>query len=185
MTLQSAGDKPVDYNVSIRPKSVGNFEVTIRSHLSTTVYSDVRASLIDATTVRVEMESILSNYSVVLEKPMVQKSTSQSDMERLHVFHNGRKTILQIPPPRWLKQLTEETASALGGGLKAPMPSLVVDVKVSAGAKVEKGQIVVVLESMKTEIVLRASQAGMVKSVNCKQGDMVAEGMELISLQEG
>ena len=63
------------------------------------------------------------------------------------------------------------------------MPSLVVEVKVKPGDKVEKGQAVVVLESMKTETVLRASEAGVVKSVGCKSGEMVEEGRELVDIE--
>ena len=70
------------------------------------------------------------------------------------------------------------------GALKAPMPSLVVEVKVNVGDKVEKGQAVVVLESMKTETVLRAEADGVVKAVGCKNGEMVEEGRELVSIEE-
>ena len=69
------------------------------------------------------------------------------------------------------------------GALKAPMPSLVVEVKVSVGDRVEKGQAVVVLESMKTETVLRAEVDGVIKAVGCKNGEMVEEGRELVSIE--
>ena len=69
------------------------------------------------------------------------------------------------------------------GALRAPMPSLVVEVKVSAGDRVEKGQAVVVLESMKTETVLRAEVDGVIKAVGCKNGEMVEEGRELVSIE--
>lgn len=62
------------------------------------------------------------------------------------------------------------------------MPSLVVEVKVKVGDKVEKGQVVVVLESMKTETVLRAGVDGVVKVVGCKSGEMVEEGRELVDI---
>lgn len=65
------------------------------------------------------------------------------------------------------------------------MPSVVVEVKVSVGDKVEKGQAVVVLESMKTETVLRAEVDGIVKSVGCAKGEMVEEGRELVDIDSG
>ena len=68
------------------------------------------------------------------------------------------------------------------GALKAPMPSLVVEVKVKVGDRVEKGQTVVVLESMKTETVLRAEVDGVIRAVGCKNGEMVEEGRELVSI---
>ena len=70
------------------------------------------------------------------------------------------------------------------GVLKAPMPSLVVDVPVAVGDRVEKGQAIVVLESMKTETVLRSDIAGVVKLVGCKKGEMVQEGTELVTIEE-
>lgn len=63
------------------------------------------------------------------------------------------------------------------------MPSMVVDVKVEVGKAVKKGEIVVVLESMKTETVLRAESDGVVKLVECAKGDMVEEGKELVLIE--
>lgn len=63
------------------------------------------------------------------------------------------------------------------------MPSLVVEVKVVVGQRVEKGQAVVVLESMKTETVLRSEVAGTVKAVGCSKGEMVEEGKELVDIE--
>jgi 3-methylcrotonyl-CoA carboxylase alpha subunit len=60
------------------------------------------------------------------------------------------------------------------------MPSVVVDVKVKEGDIVKKGQAAVVLESMKTETVLRVEKDGRVSRVGCKKGEMVEEGRELV-----
>ena len=72
---------------------------------------------------------------------------------------------------------------AAKGALKAPMPSLIVEVRVKVGDRVEEGQAVVVLESMKTETVLRANVAGVVKAIGCKGGEMVEEGRELVDIE--
>lgn len=63
------------------------------------------------------------------------------------------------------------------------MPSLVVDVKVEVGQRVEKGMVAVVLESMKTETVVRVDVAGVVRSVGCGKGEMVEEGKELVKIE--
>lgn len=73
--------------------------------------------------------------------------------------------------------------SVAKGALKAPMPSVVVEVRVSEGDRVEKGQPVVILESMKTETVLRAPADGVVKSIGCTKGEMVEEGRELVDIE--
>ena len=62
------------------------------------------------------------------------------------------------------------------------MPSLIVDVRVAPGDEVVPGQALVVLESMKTETVLRASVKGTVRGVACKKGEMVEEGRELVEI---
>ena len=72
----------------------------------------------------------------------------------------------------------------LRGSLKAPMPSLVVEVRVKIGDRVEKGQAVVVLESMKTETVLRTDVTGVVKAIGCEKGQMVEEGKELVDISD-
>ena len=105
-------------------------------------------------------------------------------MERLHIFKGGHKTTLVVPSPNWLLSLGGDILSATKGALKAPMPSLVVEVRVRVGDRVEEGQVVVVLESMKTETVLRANVAGVVKSIGCKNGEMVEEGRELVDITE-
>lgn len=104
-------------------------------------------------------------------------------MERLHVFLDGQKSTLVLPTPKWLLSLGGDVLGVGKGALKAPMPSLVVEVKVSVGDRVEKGQAVVVLESMKTETVLRAECDGAVKVVGCNNGEMVEEGRELVIVE--
>jgi 3-methylcrotonyl-CoA carboxylase alpha subunit len=105
-------------------------------------------------------------------------------MERLHIFHDGRKSTLVIPTPSWLLSLGEDAfGKGKLGGLRAPMPSLVVEVKVSVGDRVKMGDAVVVLESMKTESVLRADRAGVVRAVGCVKGEMVEEGRELVDIE--
>jgi 3-methylcrotonyl-CoA carboxylase alpha subunit len=105
-------------------------------------------------------------------------------MERLHIFTDGTKTTLVLPSPKWLLSLGGDILRAAKRALKAPMPSLVVEVRVKVGDKVGKGQAVVVLESMKTETTLRTDVSGVVKAVGCKKGEMVEEGRELIDIEE-
>lgn len=66
--------------------------------------------------------------------------------------------------------------------LRAPMPSMVVEVKVGVGEHVEAGQVIVVLESMKTETVLRAMVGGVVRSVGCAKDEMIEEGRLIVEI---
>ena len=68
--------------------------------------------------------------------------------------------------------------------LKAPMPGLVVSVPVSEGQAVEKGQILVILESMKMQNELRAPSAGKVTHLRIKAGETVEQKQILLNLAE-
>jgi biotin carboxyl carrier protein len=65
----------------------------------------------------------------------------------------------------------------------APMPGKVVRVQVEAGATVEKGVGVVVVEAMKMQNEMKAPRAGVVVSLNVKPGDTVNAGDVLAVLE--
>jgi 3-methylcrotonyl-CoA carboxylase alpha subunit len=69
---------------------------------------------------------------------------------------------------------------AAGGRLSAPMPGKVAQVLVAAGARVKRGQALMVLEAMKMEHTIAAPVDGRVERVNFAAGDLVEEGAELI-----
>ncbi len=70
------------------------------------------------------------------------------------------------------KQLTE---------LKAPMPGLVVGVRVEVGQAVQKGDPLLVLEAMKMENILKAPADAVVKAIRVGLRDNVQKGQVLIS----
>lgn len=64
--------------------------------------------------------------------------------------------------------------------IKAPMPGLIVDLKVATGDAVNAGDPLLILEAMKMENVLKASGPATVKTVKVKKGDSVEKGQVLI-----
>jgi len=66
--------------------------------------------------------------------------------------------------------------------LKAPMPGLVVSVLVSEGQSVERGQTLVILESMKMQNELRAPSAGNVARLRVQAGETVEQKQILLNL---
>ena len=73
--------------------------------------------------------------------------------------------------------------SAKVSKLKAPMPGKVLDVLVTAGQEVVKGDGLVILEAMKMENVLKADDVGVVKSVNVSIGEAVEKNNVLIEFE--
>lgn len=68
------------------------------------------------------------------------------------------------------------------GSLRAPMPGQVREVYVKAGASVEEGAELLLLEAMKMELRVQAPQAGKVAAVKVKSGDSVDKDQVLVEL---
>ncbi len=67
--------------------------------------------------------------------------------------------------------------------IKSDMAGTVLELKVKVGDSVTAGQEVAVVESMKMEVPLVSSEAGVVKSVNKGVGDFLNEGETLVELK--
>ncbi len=65
--------------------------------------------------------------------------------------------------------------------LKAPMPGLVLDVRVSEGQEIKKNDPIIVLEAMKMENILKAHADGTVKTISVKKGDKVEKNQVMIT----
>jgi len=81
--------------------------------------------------------------------------------------------------PRFPVRGAEKTS----GGLVAPMPGKVLDVRVSVGDTVRAGETLVVLEAMKMEHPMTAPEDGVVSEVRVAVGDQVANGALLLVVE--
>lgn len=80
--------------------------------------------------------------------------------------------------------------AALGGSviergdfhLKAPMPGLVVSIAVSEGQQIEKGDMLIILESMKMQNELKSPRAGRISRLRVEPGDNVEQRQTLLSV---
>lgn len=67
-------------------------------------------------------------------------------------------------------------ASAGAKSVSAPMPGTILDVKVSVGQSVKKGDVICVLEAMKMENDIPAPEDGVIASINVQKGANVGSG---------
>ena len=67
--------------------------------------------------------------------------------------------------------------------LKAPMPGLVLDIRVSVGQTVKKGDTLIVLEAMKMENSLKAPHDGTIQSIDVQTALAVEKGQTLLQFQ--
>lgn len=80
-----------------------------------------------------------------------------------------------------------EAGSADGdsdGGMTAPMPGKILEVKVADGQTVEAGELLLVMEAMKMEHRIVAPTDGVVAKVNFSMGDQVQQGDVLVEMSE-
>ena len=79
---------------------------------------------------------------------------------------------------------TPKAAPVAGGANKvtAPMPGTILDIKVSQGQAVKKGDVICVLEAMKMENDSPAPCDGVVASINAQKGASVAANDVIVTL---
>ncbi|MCL4799827.1 MAG: acetyl/propionyl/methylcrotonyl-CoA carboxylase subunit alpha [Burkholderiales bacterium] len=97
----------------------------------------------------------------------------------LDLLLEGERHTLELHDPA----LHELDAGAAGGGLAAPMPGKIIAVLVEAGASVDKGTPLLILEAMKMEHTIKAPAAGTVREILYREGEQVAEGAELLAFE--
>jgi 3-methylcrotonyl-CoA carboxylase alpha subunit len=109
--------------------------------------------------------------------------------ERMSVARDGETRTLRLRGQTWRLRLPDPIAGAddeVDGAdrLIAPIPGQVTQVLTAEGDTVVRGQILLVLEAMKTVFRLPAPADGVVAAVNCAAGDTVQEGQILVSFAE-
>ena len=72
--------------------------------------------------------------------------------------------------------------SGAGKAVTSPLPGVIIAVKVKAGDVVKAGQEVAVLEAMKMENSIEATQDGTVTAVHAAKGDSVLEGAPIVTI---
>ncbi len=95
------------------------------------------------------------------------------------VIQSGRGDLEFVVRPRF----ELPGANAPSGGLVAPMPGKVIDLRVQVGQTVSAGETLLVLEAMKMEHPIRAPQDGVVVEIKVAAGDQVENGALLLVVE--
>jgi biotin carboxyl carrier protein len=108
-------------------------------------------------------------------------TTRADDTCQMSLF--GGRSIISRITNRLGKRAQACDDAAHANCLSAPMHGLVVDVQVHLGDQVTQGQTLVVLESMKMQMQLRAPRDGKISVVAAQAGAQVEKGAMLVQFE--
>jgi len=142
---------------------------------------------INGQTYKVDFEAVSGQpvYSLIVDGKSHEAYVRESDDE-WQVLLKGR-----LYPARVEDEREKRLRAAAGGGvaesgeyhLKAPMPGLVVAIPVEEGQEIKKGQVLLILESMKMQNELKSPRDGVVSRIKVKAGESVEQKQALLSVQ--
>lgn len=124
-------------------------------------------------------------FSLIMDGKSYESFVYEGEEDSLQVLLRGRLFQVKVEDER-----EKRLRVAAGGGvsesgeflMKAPMPGLVVALSVEEGQEVEKGQVLVILESMKMQNELKAPRAGKIGRIRVKAGESVEQKQTMLSI---
>jgi biotin carboxyl carrier protein len=141
---------------------------------------------VDGKVYEVDFESVSGQpvYSLIVDGKSHEGYAARGD-EDWQVLLHGRLYPITVEDER-----EKRLRSAAGGGvveagefhLRAPMPGLVVAIPVEEGQAVKRGDVLLILESMKMQNELKAPRDGTVGRLRVKAGDTVEQKQTLLSV---
>ena len=134
----------------------------------------------------VDFESVSGQpvFSLIFDGKSYESFVYQGE-EGWDVLLRGRQYQVKVVDEREKRLKDAAGGGAVEGGefhLKAPMPGLVVAVLIEEGQEVKKGQVMLILESMKMQNELKAPRDGIVGRVRVKAGESVEQRQTLLSV---
>jgi len=143
--------------------------------------------IVDGERQPIDLQSIdgLGTYSLIFSNQSFETMVEERGDE-LGVLVRGQVYRVDVQDER-----ARRLAEASGGlntpsgeiAVKSPMPGLIVAVRVAAEQTVQKGDTLIILESMKMENELKAPRDGKVRSVRVEPRQTVEQGQLLIIME--
>jgi geranyl-CoA carboxylase alpha subunit len=118
-----------------------------------------------------------SQLSVLIDEIQLQLFVAQDESQRLYMGSRSETALFEK-----LSFSEKKADEEMGANLLAPMSGRIAEVKVEVGRQVKKGELLVVLESMKMFQELTAQESGAVSAVYVEQDSQVEVGAALIDI---
>jgi biotin carboxyl carrier protein len=164
------------------------YVTTVDDKVFTIEINDDKRVILDGVEYAVDFESVSGQpvYSLLINGRSYEAYVSANEDENdWQVLLHGDLFTASVEDER--EKRLRATAGAVTSStdefnLRAPMPGLIVAVPVSEGQAVHKGDILIVLESMKMQNELKCLRDGTVGRIKIKAGDNVEHNQVLLTV---
>lgn len=156
-----------------------------------------------------QIDIAISDEGILLDQQPVNADIAQLNQHHYHIIKDGRSydveildfdavskdikiavngQIFELKPKDELDILLQQMGMGKAKQdkmdiVKAPMPGLVLKILVEPGQHIQKGDSLIVLEAMKMENIIKATGAGIVKSIPVNLKDAVDKNQILIEME--
>ncbi len=159
---------------------------TIDDRQFTVEVIDEKHVSVDGKVYEIDFESVAGQpvYSLIVDGRSHESYIYQGD-DNWQVLIRGRLYPVNVEDER-----EKRLRAAAGGGvaetgefhLRAPMPGLVVAIPVTEGQEIKRGQVILILESMKMQNELKSPRDGTIGRIRVKPGESVEQKQTLLSV---
>ncbi len=138
----------------------------------------------------------MKEYKYKINGNLYKVSVGDIDGKNVHVEVNGTPYTVELEKeaaPK-IKPIARAAAPAPApamsrpapagqGGIKSPLPGVILDIKVNKGDTVKRGQTLMILEAMKMENDIKSDRDGTVTAINVSKGESILEGTDLLIIE--
>ena len=141
---------------------------------------------VDGKVYEIDFESVSGQpvYSLIVDGRSHESYIYQGD-DNWQVLMRGRLYPVKVEDEREKRLRAAAGAGVAETGefhLRAPMPGLVVAIPVTEGQEVKRGQVILILESMKMQNELKAPRDGTIGRIRVRAGESVEQKQTLLSM---
>ena len=160
---------------------------TIEDKQFTVEIIDEKHVSVDGKIYEIDFESVSGQpvYSLIVDGRSHESYIYQGE-ENWQVLLRGRLYPVTVEDEREMRLRAAAVGRVAETGefhLRSPMPGLVVAVPVTEGQEVKKGEVILILESMKMQNELKAPRDGTIGRIRVRPGESVEQKQTLLSVQ--
>ena len=131
-----------------------------------------------------EYEVHLSNFENNIAELEVNGTAYKVELEKEVKKSKTPKLVRPaVAAPTRREQKLPKNISSKAFAIKAPLPGVIIEIKVKPGDTVKKGDVLLIMEAMKMENNILAEKDGKIKTVKVNNGDNVLQDDVLIEIE--